>query len=255
MDKFNIIMFTGGGDLCEIVYDFLEKNYAVQAVIIDSPVPKKTMIKRRIKRLGMAKVFSQLLFMKGVVPILNWESRNRRKKLLAPFTQSSIFKSSKIHFPDSINSSETIDIVNKFQPDLIVVCGTRLISKKIIDSIRVPIINMHVGITPKYRGVHGGYWALCNNDKENCGVTVHLIDPGIDTGGVLSQKTIEPTRSDNYSTYPILQAIKGVECLKESINYIKEGKVNTINNNLPSKLYYHPTIWQYLYYRFVKGIK
>ena len=42
---------------------------------------------------------------------------------------------------------------------------------------------MHAGITPQYRGVHGGYWAVVNNDPEHCGVTIHFVDKGIDTGG------------------------------------------------------------------------
>jgi methionyl-tRNA formyltransferase len=41
-------------------------------------------------------------------------------------------------------------------------------------SINSKFVNIHVGITPKYRGVHGTYWALVNNDVENSGVTVHL---------------------------------------------------------------------------------
>jgi folate-dependent phosphoribosylglycinamide formyltransferase PurN len=67
-------------------------------------------------------------------------------------------------------------------PDLVIVNGTRIISKKVLSSINSKFVNIHVGITPKYRGVHGTYWALVNNDVENSGVTVHFVDEGIDTG-------------------------------------------------------------------------
>ena len=45
--------------------------------------------------------------------------------------------------------------------------GTRIVSKKVISSIGCLFINTHCGITPKYRGVHGGYWAIYNNDLNN----------------------------------------------------------------------------------------
>jgi folate-dependent phosphoribosylglycinamide formyltransferase PurN len=61
-------------------------------------------------------------------------------------------------------------------PDLVIVNGTRIISKKVLSSINSKFVNIHVGITPKYRGVHGTYWALVNNDVENSGVTVHFVD-------------------------------------------------------------------------------
>jgi hypothetical protein len=50
-------------------------------------------------------------------------------------------------------------------------------------------INTHTGITLQYR-VHGAYWVLVSNDKENCGVIVDKLDQGIDTE-IITQCTIE----------------------------------------------------------------
>ncbi len=54
-------------------------------------------------------------------------------------------------------------------------------------AIDAPFINYHAGINPKYRGQHPGYWALASDDAENAGVTIHLVDEGVDTGSVLYQ--------------------------------------------------------------------
>src|SRR5438093_9923670 len=48
----------------------------------------------------------------------------------------------------------------------VVVNGTRIISEAVLTASDAVFINMHAGITPKYRGVHGGYWALYNGDGE-----------------------------------------------------------------------------------------
>ena len=103
-----------------------------------------------------------------------------------------------------------------------------------------------MGITPLYRGVHGGYWALAENDREHCGVTLHLVDQGIDTGGVLAQAQIEPTKQDNFVTYPYLQLVAGLELVPVVIDRLKTDQLVVQQLDLPSKLRTHPTFLQYL---------
>jgi len=112
-----------------------------------------------------------------------------------------------------------------------------------------------MGITPKYRGVHGGYWALVNKDRANCGVTVHLIDQGIDTGGVLYQDTINTDHSDNINTYPIHQIAKGISLMKAALEDITEDQINVRPGVYPSKLWYHPTLIEYFKHWVQKGVK
>lgn len=69
-------------------------------------------------------------------------------------------------------------LMRMISPDIVVVNGTRIINEETINCLHVPMINMHMGITPRYRGVHGTYWALTQGDKEHCGVTIHVIDKG-----------------------------------------------------------------------------
>ena len=61
-----------------------------------------------------------------------------------------------------------------------------------------PVLNYHAGITPKYRGMNGGYWALATGDAGNFGATVHLVDAGVDTGGVLHQVRGRPGTGRQY---------------------------------------------------------
>jgi len=252
-----IVLFCGKGDSNDIVYSFLKNKYDLVGVVIDGPSDRNKFIKRRIKKLGWFKVISQLLFMKGIIPFLKFESRKRTEELANSygFEIESVMSCENKFLPRTINDVEVIEHVKKINPDLIIVNGTRIIKKSIIDGVGVSMVNMHVGITPKYRGVHGGYWALANNDIEHCGVTAHLIDPGIDTGGVISQRTIEITKKDNYCTYPVIQVKEGLKCYEDAIEQVENNNIKIIKNNLESKLYYHPTIFDYFYYRIFKGVK
>ncbi len=248
-----IVLLCGGDINSQIVYSFLKQNFKLLGIVEDIPVNKNKIIRRRIKNLGFFTTLSQLFFLKFIAPILRLESRKRVNEILSEIKIEKVSTTELPFLNCSVNEASIVDFISKLSPDIIVVNGTRIISKKIISSINCPLINIHVGITPKYRGVHGGYWALKHNDIKNCGVTVHLVDAGIDTGSVLCQKSIKVASNDNFITYPLLQTIKGLECLKE---VLEKNKLNeTIKVKSPSKLYYHPTIFQYLKNRILKGVK
>ena len=156
----------------------------------------------------------------------------------------------------SVNSKKTIELLKEINPDLIIVNGTRIISEKVLSAVECPFINTHAGITPKYRGVHGAYWALVNNDAENNGVTVHFVDKGIDTGSVIYQENITITKQDDFSTYPLIQLVSGIKLLTKAIENFFNGTLSSQKErNLESILWYHPTIWGYLYHRIFKGVK
>lgn len=249
-----IVMLVGQGESSKIVYNGLMKNYQIDLVIEELSVPKKIFLKRRLKKLGYLKVAGQILFI-----IYNKLFFFRSKERILEIKQLyglviKDYPTENLKKVISVNSKETTQILKEISPDLIIVNGTRIIAKKVLQSIKAPFINTHVGITPKYRGVHGGYWSLVKNDKNNCGVTVHLVDAGIDTGTVLYQDTIKVTRKDNFNTYPYLQIAKAIPLLEQTIEDCKKKELNRQIIKTQSNLYTHPTLYQYLMNR-IKGVK
>jgi methionyl-tRNA formyltransferase len=213
--------------------------------------------KRRMKKLGFFRVAGQVLFSGLLVPFLSLISRKRVIKIKADymFDETPIPGNKKTHF-SSVNIESCIHLLKELNPDVVIVNGTRIISSKVLDSTNAVFINMHTGITPKYRGVHGGYWAMANTDKENCGVTIHIVDKGVDTGSILYQSTIPVTRKDNFITYPYLQFGEGLPLMKKAIEDITYNKADPLSPHTgKSILWYHPTIWQYLRKRILEGKK
>ena len=78
----------------------------------------------------------------------------------------------------------------KFQEsDLAVSFGYRyLLSESIIEKYS-PIINLHISYLPYNRGSLANFWSFY--DQTPSGVSIHLIDKGIDTGDILYQKKLE----------------------------------------------------------------
>lgn len=257
MSKPKIIILAGGGHSTNMVYHSLARDFDIEGIIIERPGQKSRMIKRRAKRLGWPKVIGQLFFML-FVKVLNIESKNRIRQItLSNHLDGNPPPEEKTHRVPTVNDEQTIQLLNNFSSKLVVVNGTRIISKKVLNTVDKTFINTHAGITPIYRGVHGGYWALANGDSDNCGVTVHLIDPGIDTGDIIYQENIEVTPKDNFVTYPLLQLVAGIPILKKAISDFHAGELKVIEPRpqSPSKLYYHPTLIEYLKNRMFNNIR
>lgn len=150
----------------------------------------------------------------------------------------------------SVNAPEARRALQDARPDLVVVNGTRIIGVQTLNCIDAPFVNTHAGITPQYRGVHGGYWALVEGHPELVGTTVHLVDKGVDTGPILGQATFTPTSRDNFATYSYLHTAAGVRVLLDVIGrYLSGGGLPSrppLSTVEPSQLRYHPTILGYL---------
>jgi folate-dependent phosphoribosylglycinamide formyltransferase PurN len=256
MQKQRIILLAGKWETTAIVYNFLQQQFKVEKVILEEGVSRKDFLKRRIKKLGWFTVGGQILFQLLVSKPLRIFSGQRIEEILRIYAlDTAPIPEEKIIPVSSVNAHESLLALQQLSPSLVVVHGTRIIAKKILQEVSGPFINIHAGITPRYRGSHGAYWALANNDKANCGVTVHLVDPGIDTGTILFQQSIEITDKDNFITYPYIQLAEGLQLLKKAIQQLMEGELKTVRNQLDSALWHHPTLWGYLLKRVTKGVR
>ena len=155
-----------------------------------------------------------------------------------------------------VNDTRTVTLLKELAPRVVVVNGTRILEEKVLNATSAVFLNTHVGITPLYRGVHGGYWALVAGDLDHCGVTVHKIDRGIDTGAIVAQALIKPASMDNFSTYPLLQIANAIPLLKQAVRDALNGTLETLPAPMgQSQLWSHPTAYQYLKNRIVLGIR
>src|SRR5690606_20599296 len=137
-------------------------------------------LKRRAKRQGYWHLLGQILFQVGCTRMLKYFSRKRILDIKNTLNLSDAdYDSNKLIEVPSVNSDDCLNILRRMQPNIVIVHGTQIITKKILNGISATFLNTHAGITPIYRGVHGAYWALVNNDRENCGTTVHLVDSTI----------------------------------------------------------------------------
>ncbi len=256
MTEPRIVILAGRGISTNILFNSIKEEFAIKAIILEEGVSKKMLLQRRLRKLGLFKVLGQIMFQLIIVKILNILSAKRKRQILHSYNLQNDPLPEKLVIPvKSVNDVNCLLALKKLDPSLVIVNGTRIISKHILISIPAKFINMHAGITPMYRGVHGAYWALANNDSKHCGVTIHLVDEGIDTGAIIAQLLIQVRQEDNFVTYPLLQLAEGMPLMKTAIRDTIQDQLITYKCPGESRLWFHPGLFQYLYYRVVKKIK
>lgn len=257
MDKPRILVLGAYSAPTFAVYHYLEDRFGVDRLVLEQPVNRRILLERRLKKLGIVEVAGQLAFQLLIMPVLRRSSAARIRTILQAFQlETSAPDDTRVVRVTSVNSPEAINLIEKLSPDIIVLAGTRILNKEFLGNICCPVLNIHAGITPLYRGVHGAYWALVEQKPQLCGVTLHRVDAGIDTGEVLAQRAISITQEDNFATYPWIQLGEGLKALAELLPDCVDGKLFGVQPMISeSKLRHHPTLWCYIWQRTRNGVK
>lgn len=87
----------------------------------------------------------------------------------------------------AINDPAHVDEIVSQRPDLLISYGCSLITSSLLQEFEGRFLNVHLGLSPYYRGVATNFWPLVNGEPECVGATFMHIDSGIDTGAVLHQ--------------------------------------------------------------------
>ncbi|MDQ3688733.1 MAG: formyl transferase [Chloroflexota bacterium] len=241
----NIVLLAADGISTNIVFNTIQRQHRLSGVIIEERVSRRQYLTRRARRLGYGEVAGQVLFQMMVPPLLRKMSRRRITEITEDFgLDTAPIPQSRVIRVTSANSPQTHALLERLAPDIIVINGTRILTAETLTAVPARFVNVHTGITPRYRGVHGGYWALASSDAGNFGVTLHEVDSGLDTGPILHQARIVTTRRDNFVTYPLLQLGLAMPLLLEHL--ASPGTGTAAVEEGASRAWSHPTLWGYL---------
>lgn len=249
-----IVVLCAGGPLAWIMINALRQRFRSVVVLEEKPESKGLLIRRRAKLIGWASALGQVAFAVAL-KVLHKTSAARKAEIakakdLDPTPSNAV----PWYTIGSVNSDACRSALQRLRPAVVVVLGTRIIRRETLHCVDVPFLNYHPGLNPKYRGMNGGYWALAEDDPAHAGVTIHLIDEGVDTGAILYTATFEPTQKDNFVTYYFLQAAAAIPILIDAVEDALAGRLAPKTSGLPSKQWFHPTLWQYFRTGISKGI-
>lgn len=89
--------------------------------------------------------------------------------------------------PETLNSEATVNFVRKFDADFAFIFGTDLIKEPLLSFLPKIRINLHLGLSPWYRGSATLFWPFYFLQPQFTGATFHQILPEADAGGILHQ--------------------------------------------------------------------
>ncbi len=171
-----------------------------------------------------------------VIPYFYFINRRERKnkleyhryykgKILSLHEIQNRLGSEKVLLTKNINSEDATSFLKKFNPDVFILQGGKIIKDNFINNLNCQTFHLHSGIVPWYRGGKSTFWNIYNNRIQDVGVTIQDIDSGIDTGKIYITDYINDIdEKDNEFTLFIKIQEKGLYWIQELIESKKLNK-------------------------------
>jgi len=129
---------------------------------------------------------------------------------------------------DELKSENFLHTLRDLNGDVFAVVAYRILPKKVINIPLKGAINLHGSLLPKYRGAAPIQWALINGENET-GLTTFIIQPKVDKGNILLQKTIKIDQDDNYGSLAEKMSHTGAELLVNTVDRFESENVEQYN--------------------------
>ena len=122
-------------------------------------------------------------------------------------------------------SADAVSQLKELKPDLVIVAAYgKIIPKSALDIPGFGSINVHVSLLPKYRGPSPVQNVLLAGETET-GVSIMLMDEGVDTGDSLTQEVVPILQTDNTETLMNKMSLVGTDLLLKTIPLWIERKI------------------------------
>jgi methionyl-tRNA formyltransferase len=152
--------------------------------------------------------------------------------LLRDETEKSFFPNDHYFIPKTLpivykeaNSPYVYEVIKNFKPDILIVFGSSIIKESLISLLPAGhTINLHLGMSPYYRGSGTNFWPFVNNELEYLGSTILHLDSGIDTGDIICHVRPKIELDDNVHILGCKIIKSSAESLIKIIKLLDEGK-------------------------------
>jgi methionyl-tRNA formyltransferase len=125
--------------------------------------------------------------------------------------------------PERLKDREFVDYLTSIHPDMAVVAAFgQILPREILEIPKMGCINVHPSLLPKYRGAAPINWALIRGEVKT-GVTIMLMDEGMDTGDILTQEETAIEPMETFGNLNDRLAVMGARLLLTTIDMVARG--------------------------------
>ena len=150
--------------------------------------------------------------------------KGRGKTMLpTPVKEEAMKHGFPVYQPVKVRNPEFLQVLEKMEPDIIVVAAFgQIIPKSILELPKYGCINIHASLLPKYRGAAPIQQAVIDGEKES-GVTIMRMGTGLDTGDMISRIVVPIAKDETGGTLFDKLAEAGAKLLVETLPHIFAG--------------------------------
>lgn len=133
-----------------------------------------------------------------------------------------------VYQPNSVKTSEALEILKEICPDVIVVVAYgKILPKELLELPKYGCVNGHASILPKYRGSAPIQWCIINGETET-GVTTMLMDEGVDTGDILEVAKIKIGENETAEELFERLSVLSAELMVTTLEKLDKGELTPI---------------------------
>lgn len=150
--------------------------------------------------------------------------KNRGMKMtFSPVKEYALTQGLEVYQPLKMKDGTALELVQKLQPELIVVAAYgRILPEEILQVPPMGAINVHSSVLPKYRGAAPINWAILNGEKET-GDTIMYMVKELDAGDIICVKKTEILPDENAEELTHRLALLGADALHDAVAQLTEG--------------------------------
>lgn len=241
-EKINIVILTQDDPFylpqtityfLEVISDIYSEIYNVKCIVI---LPQSVSGRRQNffqKVNNTIRVFGLKFFFKYSISFVIKKLIKRR----SIETVAKAFNIPSLKVTGSINDTNNLRKLSEFNPDVLVSIGASQIFKsEVISMAPLGCLNLHTGMLPKYRGLMPTFWAMLNEEKF-VGISVFLVDEGIDSGPIVVQKQVEIGDKSQSKLIEYTKKI-GMDAIIEALEIMQKNNTVFLPNEAENATYF-----------------
>lgn len=127
--------------------------------------------------------------------------------------------------PKRLKAPEAMEQIRNWNPDIIVVAAFgQILPPEVLDLPPFGSINVHASLLPRWRGAAPIHAAILHGDDET-GITIMKMDPGLDTGPIISKRSMSISPDETTGTLSARLAEAGAQLLIEALTDYLAGEI------------------------------
>ena len=208
-----LVLLTTGTRHAAGILDALDRRgLRADAILLERPVGRALVQRLRtaLARRGLRSTLGSL-----------------RRRATDPWTRADFYAErtpSLIRLPSLVDDG-AVEALRAARPDLVVLGGAPGLPAALLEVPPLGVLNAHPGLLPRYRGMDVVGRAVLNGDP--VGATVHFVEPGIDTGAIVSRVEVAPLRGESLAELQArVEAAAGEALADAAATLLAEGRID-----------------------------